>query len=200
MTQISPKVLKDDRNYLKILAPSKSQPEAPRTIQFYPSGKHHCDCPGWSWFRKRGEAYKLCRHAKMTTIPVAKSDRQFDYLLDAMKFIGDPDTALYVAWGSIQCQFPEYRGLDTVKCDACPLYPKVCNVHPTRFGSGPRNNRKPLVWKLQTAIYNGRRKEALRLVRRIKSAVVRAKAPCSRCGGRGYVGDSVECVCHPNQR
>jgi len=199
MTQITPKVLEVDRRYIRLSVPSVSEPLEPRTVQYYPSGKHFCDCPGWSWFRKRGEAYKLCRHAKMTTMQIVKSDQaaQLEY---AVKLVDDKTAALPVTWGFVACQFPIYRGLDTVQCTACPLFPNNCNVHPIRFGKGCRNNRKPLIWKVQSAIYNGRRKEASRLLRRFARIVAALKAPCPRCGDRGYVGDGVECVCHPNKR
>lgn len=169
----SPVPTKVSFRYLRLIAPSKSKPLVPQTIQFYPSGKHHCSCLGWVWFRRTGEHHKKCRHYKMTTIPDSRSDtlKQLEY---AFKILGNSAKKLYVAWGFVSCQFPQHRDEGSVHCSGCMLYPDYCNIHPIYFGK--RSNSKPLVWKLQTAIYNGRRKEATKLLRRFLKVVRAARS------------------------
>lgn len=172
----SPFPSKVSYRYLQLIAPSKSKPLVPQTIQFYPSGKHHCSCLGWIWFRRTGEHSKKCRHYKMTTIPVSHSDtlKQLEY---ALKILSNKAKKLYVAWGFVSCQFPKHRNEDSVHCSSCILYPRQCNIHPIYFGN--RSTSKPLVWKLQAAIYNGRRKDALRLMRKLLKIVKASKGDSS---------------------
>lgn len=164
----SPLPTKVSNRYLRLIAPSKSKPLTPRIIQYYPSGKHHCSCPGWQWFRRTGEHEKKCRHHKMTTIPFSPSNtlRQLVY---ALKIAKNKAKKLYVTWGFVSCQFPEHRPQQSVHCSKCVLYPTYCNIHPIYFGS--RSSSKPLIWKLQTAIYLGKRKKATRLLRKFLKVI-----------------------------
>lgn len=196
----SPMPLEVTPRYLRLLAPSKSKPLNPRTIQYYPSGKHHCSCPGWNWFRLQGKHDHKCRHYKLTTTPSTNCD-PLNSVLHALKVIKDAASRPFVSWGFVTCLFPQSRAVEgSVHCAACPLYPEYCNIHPIYFGK--RNNQKPLVWRIQTAIYNGKRKEAARLLRKFAKIAKAIYHPdCWACHGSGYVGDNVECsVCHPNKR
>jgi hypothetical protein len=152
-------------DYLRLKVPSRSRPGAPKTLHYYPSGLHHCEeCLGHK-FMPTGR--KRCRHFKMTTMDTSR--RPFHYLKYAYQLLRNRRKAIYVSWGFVRCQYPELRPLFKVKCFKCPLYPRTCNIHPIYFGK--RARRKPTVWKLQSAIYNGRRKDALRLLRQfIKEA------------------------------
>lgn len=164
----SPIPLEVSYRYLRLLVPSKMTPTEPRTIQYYPSGKHHCGCPGWMWNRRLGKHDSKCRHHKMTTIKTGPSDTLKE-LLYSFKLLSNRAKKMYVSWGFVSCQFPQHRDEGAVHCTGCIMYPEYCNVHPIYFGK--RSNSKPLIWKLQTAIYNGRRKDALQLMRNFVKVV-----------------------------
>lgn len=155
---ISPVPVEVKIKYLRLAVASKSSPGKPRLIQFYPSGKHHCSCPGWEWFRLQGKHDSKCRHFKLTTIPTVFTD-PLGQLQHGLEVLKNKSRKMYVSWGFVSCQFPENKG--TVHCTNCMMYPRYCNIHPTYTGS--RGTSKPLVWKIQTALNNGRRKEALRM-------------------------------------
>lgn len=161
----SPQPLIMDRNYIRLRVPSKSRPLNPRIVHYYPSGRHHCEeCLGHKYMPPGN---KRCRHFKMTTMDT--SSRPAHYLKYAYKLLRNLKKPPYVSWGFVRCQFPEHRPVLNVRCYKCPLYPGTCNVHPIMHGK--RARKKPLVWRLQTAIYNNRRKDALKLMRRfIKEA------------------------------
>lgn len=162
----SPQIIEQSgMKFLKLRVPSKSTPD-PRTITYFPSGKHFCDCPGHAWKVKRGtfiqpNQLKWCRHHSMTTLKVLElfKDRIYIYINSGQ---------LEAAWKLIGCQRPDFYQAERVHCTDCPLYPDVCNIHPIRARS---RNRKPLVWRLQTAIFNHRKKDAKRLFRKYCKAV-----------------------------
>ena len=194
-----PHVKELDRNYLQLTAPSREKGKVYK-VTFFPSGKRHCECLGHYWFMK-GKGYdKFCRHCKMSTIFKSVSGDIFGEFRNALKILGNKKTDMPVAWSFVHCQFPEHYVEGTVHCQRCSLDPDVCNIHPIKYG--PRILRKPLIWKLQTAILNGRRKESKRIIRKIIKTI-EGKLPrgCRTCHGRGYIGNSMECPsCHLNRR
>lgn len=171
MNQHVAKIEKQETNYLHLKVPSKSSPGEPRDLVFYPSGKHHCSCPGHDWKVKR-QTYSLpnhkkwCRHHTMNTlVPMELFTRRILHYI----------TKGYIkaAWQFISCQFPEHYSEEQIHCSSCPLYPKYCNIHPIHFGK--HLSRRPLVWRLQTAIFNKRRKDALTLFKSLNRKVKEIK-------------------------
>ena len=156
------KIIEQSEDYLKLEVPSKSSPTDNRTITFYPSGKHFCSCPGHEWKVIR-KSYTLpnhkkwCRHHSLTTLPILEMFKDRTYFYISQGYIK-------AAWRFIGCQFPEYYNEMQLHCTRCPLYPETCNIHPIRFGK--HNTRKPLVWRLQTAIFNKHRAASKKLFRR----------------------------------
>lgn len=156
---------------LILRVPSKTHPHEPRLVEYKIEGDRFCDCEGHHWFTVKGEAAtKMCRHHKMTTIRTALSGDPRGLLRTALRLVGDHSKATSVAWAHVFCQYPEHR--KTLECTGCPLYPVVCNIHPIRY----KRSAKPLVWKLQTAIYAGKRKESQRIIRKIMNAITKVKS------------------------
>jgi hypothetical protein len=163
-----PIIISQSERYLQLAVPSKSKPGTYRTVEYKPNGDKDCSCPGVHWFKVKGQdLYKLCRHQKMTTIPPTHEygiPRQM--LNHAKRLIKNKKAALYAAWGNVQCQYYQYYKDDETHCMKCPLYPEVCNIHKIMYGRGPQA-RLPLIWRLQTACYNNKRREAQRIINQI---------------------------------
>lgn len=159
----APQIISQRPNILFLRVPSRSKPKETRIVKYESGVRGLCDCPGDYWFKVKGEEdVKMCRHHKMTTIRKALGD-PMGLLIKAMAYARDRGTKLCVAWGHVFCQFPEHRNDKEIHCTSCPLYPETCNIHPIMHG----RNRKPEIWKLQTAIYNDRRKDAQKIIKKI---------------------------------
>jgi ferredoxin len=100
----------------------------------------------------------------MTTIRLELVKNPGDLLNIAIEMIRDKRRAPYVALAQLRCQFPENYNHMKVHCHGCGLYPRVCNIHKIKIN---HRGKLPLVWRLQTAIYNGRRKDAEKLLIKI---------------------------------
>lgn len=157
-------IVQQTSNTLVLRVPSESTPSSPRTLTFYPSGKHHCDCPGHEWKVMR-KTYTLpnhkkwCRHHTLNTLPLLE-------FLEARTLHYIRRGYIKAAWPLIGCQLPEHYNEEAIYCQDCPLYPSICNIHPIHYGR--QLNHKPLVWKLQTAIFAHERKRALRLFKTLR--------------------------------
>lgn len=171
-----PRVVSVTPTRLLLKAPSKST-KLPRLVEYLKTSKgiekKDCSCPGTYWFRVKGQAdKKMCRHHKMTTVHESTNSTPYKDLMGAIDTVKNRSRALYVVMADIRCQHPEHRGV--VHCDECPLYPETCNVHKIVYDKNGRK-RVPQVWKLQTAIYNGRRKDAKRILVQILKNVRRTR-------------------------
>lgn len=171
MTQRVPQIVSQSKLYLQLKVPSKSKPNSTRTIEYKPSGDSVCDCPGDYWFKVRGLEYdKMCRHHRMTTIEEAQGDPKV-FLDEAWRLVNDRSKALYAVLAYMKCMQPEHRS-NRIHCEGCPLYPITCNIHKITYKYKGRN-KSPLIWRLQTAIYNGRRKDARLLLTQIRARIRR---------------------------
>lgn len=177
-----PHIEKQDFNYVKLQVPSKSKPGLTHALHFYPSGRHHCKCKGHGWAVKTRKYAQKCRHWKMSTIQDRNFAKPLSYLEYSLKLMRDPTKWISVSWGFISCQFPMYRRPAGVKCSGCPMYPAFCNKHPIYYG--PRKNSKPLIWKIQTAVYNKRRGDAVRLMKKYIKEVKRCRIKLSNSSPR----------------
>ena len=73
-------------------------------------------------------------------------------------------------WDELRiCVMPEKYKKSEIYCSDCELYPYWCNKHPMRFKN--RNTSKPLIWKMGAALNNGRRKDALKLLKQFIKVV-----------------------------
>lgn len=159
-----PRIIDVNSNYIKLETPSKSAPGIRQTVTYWSTGKHHCECEGHYWFMKKGLFENMCRHCKMSTVfPSSLMSGPLAELMVAMDVLKDRVLKAFVAWHYIRCQFPEHYEPGALMCRGCPMYPVYCNIHPIKYSA--RGTRKPLVWRLQTAIYAGEKKRARKLLR-----------------------------------
>jgi len=167
-----PTPIVNDQHHIVVQAPSKSEPGIRREVHLYSSGRHFCSGPGHYWFKVKQMYEKKCRHVKMSTIPESrKHTYNLRYVKMALsRYVNKHPSAL---WRFINCQFPYLRPLNKVRCTGCPLYPQTCNKYVIYYG--PRQRHKPLVWRLQTAMYHGRRKDAKKMLRRFMKEVENAR-------------------------
>ena len=166
--------------------PSESNPGTTHLVEYGPGDKRSCSCIGAEWLEKKGIAHmKLDRHQRMTTIQLAEPPSQGQSLYQqATKIIKTRACDLAAAWGHIRCTQPVHYDEFAIHCEGCPLYPVVCNIHKITYG--PRKKKQPLIWKLQKAIYNGRRKESREILNQIRSALKTIEVPngseeCDQC-------------------
>jgi hypothetical protein len=147
------------------LVPSDSQPGTTHLVEYGPGDKRSCSCIGAEWLEKKGVAHmKLDRHQRMTTIERADPESQGQSMFhQARELLKEKSISLEAVWGHIKCMHPEFYDEYNIHCGGCPLYPVKCNIHKITYDA--RKKKQPLVWKLQMALYNGRRKEAKRIMK-----------------------------------
>jgi len=157
----TPKVIYQSERELGLKVQSKSEPGVPHMVSYKPDGERDCSCPGHHWFKIRKlDQTKMCRHHKYTTIPI-DNDPVWSWKMTS-KILKKRSIPIKTVLNNMVCAFPGHRNPFAVHCSDCPLYPTTCNIHPIKTGRS-----KPLVWKLQTAVYNGRRKDAIKIVKEI---------------------------------
>lgn len=134
-----------------------------RNITHFTNGSHNCVCPGYYWAVQTRAWSRKCRHWKMTTVR-AGADGVLEGFEEALKILTSKGTDAYVAWNLIgRCAFPVNYRMTELYCEDCPLYPHYCNIHPCYV----KRHSKPLLWNIQREIYNGKKKNAARLLRKI---------------------------------
>jgi len=159
-----PKLIYQSKRALMLEVPSKSEPGMTHITEFKPDGSRDCRCPGVYWFKKRGQdLVKYCRHQKMSTI-FKSTDEPWSELKQAMTTAKDKNRMLAVALNHIKCQVPDHYQEDRVHCTGCPLYPVTCNIHKITIN---HHGRLPLVWKIQSKVYNGKRTDTIKILGKI---------------------------------
>ena len=160
------RIIKQTRDYLDLRVPSKSRPGSMRQIQFWEKGTHNCNCPRYGWAHKTQKFSDRCRHWRETTM--VTGDMPTTRLKRAIRALKQNARSPRRIWSMLRCLHPHRYKLG-IRCTGCPFYPYWCNVHPIRHSR--RGTMKPVVWKIQTALYNGNKKEALRLMRKLLEVV-----------------------------
>lgn len=157
-----PSINKQEPGYLDLRVPSKGSLGSLRQIQFWEKGTHNCNCPRYSWAMKTKKFSNKCRHWKQTTIQTG--DMPMTRLKRAIRALKQNARSTNGIWAMLRCLHPHKYKLG-IQCQGCPLHPYWCNVHPIRHSK--RGTMKPVIWKIQTALYNGRKKEALKMMRKL---------------------------------
>jgi len=156
------KINKQTRDYLDLRVPSKGKPGSVWQIQFWEKGTHNCNCPRYKWAMKTMKFSNKCRHWIETTIQVG--DMPMTRLKRGIRALKQNARDPRGVWKMLRCLYPHRYRLGT-RCHGCPFYPTWCNVHPIRHSK--RGTKKPVIWKIQTALYNGNKKEAMRLMKKL---------------------------------
>lgn len=158
----TPKVILTSARILKIHAPSRSELGKFREIKLFKGGGWTCDCPAVYWARQREEGWsKKCYHWRMTSLEAGKPPMPI--LEEALTQLKSRKVPLKTIWDNMRvCSMPVKFSLTELYCKTCPFYPYWCNKHIIIYG--PRGTKKPLIWKIQSALLNERRKDAIKLL------------------------------------
>ena len=156
-----PKIAAQTEDEIIYRVPSKSRKELMQLMAYSSVEKPICTCEGAHWIKQRG-LDKTCRHQKETTI-ANTCDTPLESLdaLNHVLYLIKKKQSAETMWSYVTCLNTDKRG--ELRCTNCPLYPYVCNIHLMRFG-----NMKPLVWKLQTSLYNRQWKKSRNLIKEIR--------------------------------
>jgi hypothetical protein len=154
--------------------PSKSRPGESQITEYGPGQKRDCTCEGTQWFKVRQQDHmKMCRHQKMTTIaPREGCVAMLEQTLNsAIKLCKSKEIGLEMVWASMgECSEPTRWDEYAIECRGCPMYERnICNIH--KIQRKDKRNRLPLLWKLQGAVYRGKRKQALKILLKIKKEI-----------------------------
>lgn len=147
---------------LRILVPSRSELGKFREIKFFKGGGWTCNCPAVYWARQRQDGWsKKCYHYRMTTLDAGKEP--LPTLEEALFQLKNKSVPMKTIWENMRiCSMPTKYQLSEMYCKSCPMYPEWCNVHIITFGK--RGLKKPMIWRIQSALLNERRKDAIRLL------------------------------------
>ena len=157
-----PSIARQRYGYLDLRVPSRGTPGLLRQIQFWKDGNFNCGCPGYYWGVKSEAQSRQCRHWRETTM--VTGDMPITRLKRAIRALKQGARSNVGIWQMLKCLYP-YKYKLGVRCVQCPLYPHWCNVHPIKFSK--RGTKKPVIWKIQTALYAGRKKAALKMMNKL---------------------------------
>jgi hypothetical protein len=169
-----PQIHYQSENILIYKVPSKSRPGTTQITEYGPGQKRDCTCEGTEWFKVRQQGHmKMCRHQKMTTIaPREGCVAVFEEVLNrSIRLCRTKNSTLDFVWPYMQdCSEPTRWDEYTIECKGCPMYERnICNIH--KIKRKDRRNRLPLLWKLQGAVYRGKREQALKILLKIKKEI-----------------------------
>jgi len=158
-----PRLVGKDKFSIQYKVPSKTRAHLEYALVIMKT-VHRCECPAKDW------GHPICRHYKFVTIKGPRSTN----LKMALEALEDRENKPYAAWGFIGCTMPEHYAENSISCPDCMMYPDLCNVRMIKY----KRNAKPMVWRIQSAMIAGKRKEALRLLRLyIKLVAAARKVP-----------------------
>ena len=161
-----PRIIRQRNDYLDLRVPSQSRPGHLQQIQYWEDGNHNCECPRYQWAVKTKKFTRRCRHWRMTTIE--PGDMPVTRLKRAIRAVKQNARTPRKIWKMLRCLNPQKYRLG-VRCSSCELYPEYCNVHPIRYSR--RGTRKPMIWKIQTALYNGQKRKAQAMMMKLLKRV-----------------------------
>ena len=158
-----PRVKSTSWKVVIILAPSLTKLGDYQIIKFFRGGGWDCSCPAVYWAKMKSLWNKQCRHYKMCTL--RGGEKPVPTLEEALQLLKDKKIPMRNVWDKMNiCAMPVNYSISEIHCKKCPLYPVWCNKHVIIFGK--RNSRKPMIWKIQTALYNDKRRIATKLLRK----------------------------------
>jgi len=151
----TPVILSQTRYQIKLAVGKLSFNGEEGALTYFSSGDFSCTCKAFFWAKKKMQYPRVCGHQHLVTI-ICHADA-LECLHQALDRIKEEKTSLSREWMDIRfCQYPMNFSMTRLYCKECPLFPDICNrILITSKG------RKPLIWKLQSALFNGRRKDAI---------------------------------------
>ena len=130
-------------------------------MTFFRGGGWTCSCPAVYWSQMKKLWNKKCRHYKRVTLRTEEFPmEEFEKAYEMLK---DKKVPMEKVWETMSiCAMPLQYSISEIHCKKCQLYPNWCNKHLITYSR--RNSKKPMVWKIHTALLNNRRKDAKTLM------------------------------------
>lgn len=159
----SPRVISVSWKEIKVDVPSLSNLGELQSMRFLKGGGYDCVCRAYYWASMKGQMSRKCRHYNRCTLKA--TGNPIKELEEALEMLKDKKVPMEKVWEKASiCAMPLQYSLTEIHCKKCTLYPNWCNKHIITFST--RKSKKPMIWRIQTALLNNRRKDAKSLLRK----------------------------------